>query len=120
MKLDGAFGRPGRVQQNVASVSHITHVLREMEDNLPVWCGHLVGSAGKEEVILNGARVEGPQMTSPYLNRPLLPLAVVLPRMLQEIEAALPIAGPAETCRLHKRAELIRSLLPSQQSFPPA
>jgi len=49
-------------------------------------------------------------MTSHYLDRPLLPLAVALPRMLQEIEAALPIAGPAETRRLHKRAELIRDM----------
>jgi hypothetical protein len=50
-------------------------------------------------------------MTSPYLDRPLLPLAVALPRLLQEVEAALPIAGPAETRRLHKRADLIRGLL---------
>ena len=64
-------------------------------------------------------RVEGPQMSSPYLDRPLLPLAVVLPRILQEIEAVLTIAGPAETRRLHKRAELIRSLLPPQQSTLP-
>jgi hypothetical protein len=28
-------------------------------------------------------------MTSPYLDRPLLPLAVALPRMLDEIETAL-------------------------------
>jgi hypothetical protein len=40
-------------------------------------------------------------MISPYLNRPLLPLAVVLPRMLMEIETQLanetrarPIVGP--------------------------
>jgi hypothetical protein len=50
-------------------------------------------------------------MTSPYLDQPFVPLAVVLPRMLEAIEAALPIAGPAETRRLHKRAELIRGLL---------
>jgi hypothetical protein len=48
---------------------------------------------------------------SPYLDRPLLPLAVALPRMLQEIEAALATAGPAETRRLRQRAELIRELL---------
>ena len=50
-------------------------------------------------------------MTSPYLDRPLLPLAVVLPRMLQEIEADLATAGPTETRRLRRRAELIRELL---------
>jgi hypothetical protein len=50
-------------------------------------------------------------MTSPYLDRPLLSLPVALPRMLKEIEPALPIAGPAETRRLQKRAALIRGLL---------
>jgi len=48
---------------------------------------------------------------SPYLDRPLLPLAVALPRMLQEIETALVSAGPAETRRLRQRADLIRELL---------
>jgi hypothetical protein len=33
-------------------------------------------------------------MTSPYLDRPLLPLAVALPRLLAEIDAALATAGP--------------------------
>ena len=50
-------------------------------------------------------------MTSPYLDRPLLPLAVALPRMLQEIEAALATAGPAKARRLRQRVELIRELL---------
>jgi hypothetical protein len=48
---------------------------------------------------------------SPYLDRPLLPLAVALPRMLQDIEAELSTAGPAEARRLRHRAELIRGLL---------
>ena len=39
-------------------------------------------------------------MTSSYLDRPLLPLALALPRMLQEIEAALATAGPAEALGL--------------------
>jgi hypothetical protein len=57
---------------------------------------------------------------SPYLDRPLLPLAVTLPRMLQKIEADLAIAGPAETRRLRQRAELIRQLLtPSGSPSPP-
>jgi len=35
---------------------------------------------------------------SPYLDRPLLPLAVALPRMLEKIEADdLTTAGPAKT-----------------------
>ena len=48
-----------------------------------------------------------------------LPLAVALPRMLQAIEAALATAGPAETRRLHRRAELIRELLTPIGSPPP-
>jgi hypothetical protein len=56
---------------------------------------------------------------SPYLDRPLLPLAVALPRMLEEIEAALTTAGTAETRRLNQRAELIRELLmPSGSPTP--
>jgi hypothetical protein len=49
---------------------------------------------------------------SPYLDRPLLPLAVVLPRMLEQIEADMVTAGPAKTRHLRQRAELIRRLLP--------
>ena len=48
---------------------------------------------------------------SPYLDRPLLPLAVALPRMLEKIETTLATAGPAEARRLRQRAELIRELL---------
>jgi hypothetical protein len=47
----------------------------------------------------------------PYLDRPRLPLAVALPRMLEKIEADLTTAGPAKTRRLLQRAELIRGLL---------
>jgi hypothetical protein len=52
-------------------------------------------------------------MTSPYLNRPLLPLAVTLPRMLKQIEAELADKKLelAEGRRLRRRAELIRWLL---------
>jgi hypothetical protein len=48
---------------------------------------------------------------SPYLDRPLIPLAVALPRMLAKIEADLATARPAESRRLRQRAELIRGLL---------
>jgi hypothetical protein len=48
---------------------------------------------------------------SPYLDRPLLPLTVALPRMLEKIEAALTTAGPNEAGRLGQRAKLIRGLL---------
>ena len=52
-------------------------------------------------------------MTSPYLNRPLLPLAVALPRLLAQIEADLANEKlkAAEEERLRQRAELIRGLL---------
>ena len=49
----------------------------------------------------------------PYLDRPLLPLAVALPRMLMEIETQLAneTAGASNSWRPRQRAELIRSLL---------
>jgi len=52
-------------------------------------------------------------MTSPYLDRPLVPLAVALPRMLMEIETQLAneTAGASNSWRLRQRAELIGSLL---------
>ena len=51
-------------------------------------------------------------MTSPYLNRPLVPLAVALPQMLAKIETELfTAAEPAEEQWLRQRAELIRGLL---------
>jgi hypothetical protein len=55
---------------------------------------------------------------SPYLDRPLLPLAVALPRMLEKIEAELATAGPAETRRLRQRAQLILDLL-TPEGQPP-
>jgi hypothetical protein len=58
-------------------------------------------------------------MTSPYLDRPILPLAVVLLRLLAQIEAELATAaGPAEEQWLGQRAELIRGLLAPRR--PPA
>jgi hypothetical protein len=59
-------------------------------------------------------------MTSPYLDRPLFPLAVALPRMLQDIEAALATAGSADKRRLSQRAELIHELLTTRPTEPPA
>jgi hypothetical protein len=56
-------------------------------------------------------------MISPYLNRPVLPLVVALPRMLAQVEAELATAaGPAEEQWLRQRAELIRRLLAPRQS----
>jgi hypothetical protein len=39
---------------------------------------------------------------SPYLDRPLVPLAVALPRMLEKVGAELTTAGPAEARRLRR------------------
>ena len=50
-------------------------------------------------------------MTSPYLDLPLLPLAVALTRMLEQIEAELGTADPSEMRRLCERADLVRGLL---------
>jgi hypothetical protein len=50
-------------------------------------------------------------MTSPYLDRPLIPLAVALPRMLEKIEAELVTAEAAKKGRLRQRAKLVRGLL---------
>jgi hypothetical protein len=58
-------------------------------------------------------------MTSPYLGRPILPLAVALPQMLAKIEAELSTAAePAEQQWLGQRAELIRRLLAPRPSSP--
>jgi hypothetical protein len=57
--------------------------------------------------------------TSPYLDKPLVPLTVALPRMLEEIEAQLATARPAERRRLRERAELIHELLTRRRSPPP-
>jgi hypothetical protein len=63
------------------------------------------------------ANHRNPEMTSPYLNRPLVPLAVALPRMLAKIETELSTAAePAEEQWLRQRAELIRGLLAPRQS----
>jgi hypothetical protein len=48
---------------------------------------------------------------SPYLDQPLFPLAVVLPRMLASIEIELGTAGLRERPRLRERAELVQRLL---------
>jgi hypothetical protein len=55
-------------------------------------------------------------MTSPYLNQPLLPLAIALPRMLAEIESDLAQALPTVEGHLRRRAELLRRLLTAEHS----
>jgi hypothetical protein len=50
-------------------------------------------------------------MHSPYLDRPLLPLAVALPRLLAETEVKIATAAPAEKLRLQNQAEVFREWL---------
>jgi hypothetical protein len=58
---------------------------------------------------------------SPYLDRPLLPLAVALPRLLEKVGLELTTAGPAEARLLRQRAQLILDLLtPQGQSTIPS
>ena len=55
---------------------------------------------------------------SPYLDSPLLPLAVALPRMLEKVGVALTTAGPVETLRLRRRAQLILDLVTPRGQSP--
>jgi hypothetical protein len=58
------------------------------------------------------SRLQEPEMTSPYLDRPLLPLAVVLPRLLESVETELAKKfEPVQESHLRHRAELIHWLL---------
>jgi hypothetical protein len=45
---------------------------------------------------------------SPYLDRPLIPLAVALRFMLAETEAKIATAAPAEKARLQQRVAVLR------------
>ena len=55
---------------------------------------------------------------SPYLDRPLFPLAVALPRLLEKVGVELTAAGPAEAQRLRQRAQLILDLLTPREQSP--
>jgi hypothetical protein len=55
---------------------------------------------------------------SPYLDGPLLPLAVALPRMLERVGVELTRAEPAEARRLRERAQLILDLLAPEGQSP--
>jgi hypothetical protein len=55
---------------------------------------------------------------SPYLDKPLIPLAVVLRSMLAETEAKIAAAPPAEQLRLQQRAEVLREWLVLKSTTP--
>jgi hypothetical protein len=52
---------------------------------------------------------------SPYLDLPLFPLALALPRMLEKVAVELTTAAPVEAQRLRQRAQLILDLLTPQR-----
>jgi hypothetical protein len=55
---------------------------------------------------------------SPYLDRPLVPLAVALRSMLAETEAKIGTAPPAEKSRLQQRADVLREWLMPKSTIP--
>ena len=55
---------------------------------------------------------------SPYLDLPLSPLALALPRMLEKVGVELTTAAPVEAQRLRQRAQLIRGLLTPRPTEP--
>ena len=57
-------------------------------------------------------------MSSPYLDQPLVPLAVALPSMLAETEAQIATAEPAEKARLRERAEVLREWITPKSAVP--
>jgi hypothetical protein len=64
--------------------------------------------------------ITGTEMNnSPYLNRPLVPLAVALRSMLAETETKIATAAPAEKARLRQRAEVLRNwITPKLKALP--
>ena len=55
---------------------------------------------------------------SPYLDQPLVPLAVALRSMLAETEAKIATAAPAEKPRLQERAEVLREWITPKSAIP--
>jgi hypothetical protein len=55
---------------------------------------------------------------SPYLDLPLSPLTLALPRMLEKVAVELTTAAPVEAQRLRQRAHLILDLLTPRATEP--
>ena len=55
---------------------------------------------------------------SPYLDKPLVPLAVALRSMLAETEAKIATAEPAERAGLNLRAQVLREWLTPKSTIP--
>ena len=63
--------------------------------------------------------ITGTEMkNSPYLDKPLVPLAVALRSMLTETEAKLATAAPAKKARLEERAAVLRDWLTLKSTAP--
>jgi hypothetical protein len=54
---------------------------------------------------------------SPYLDKPLVPLAVALRSMLADTEVKIATPAPAEKERLQQRAQVLREWLTPRQSL---
>jgi len=71
----------------------------------------LAGTASKAD--------QEPEMkNSPYLDKPVVPLAVALRSMLVETEARLATAAPADKSRLQQRAAVLREWLTPKSTIP--
>ena len=55
---------------------------------------------------------------SPYLDKPVVPLAVALRCMLMETEAKIATAAPSEKARLQERTEVLRDWLKPKSTIP--
>jgi hypothetical protein len=55
---------------------------------------------------------------SPYLDKPLIPLAVALRSMLAETETKITTAAPAEKAALQQRAEVLGEWLAPKSKIP--
>ena len=57
-------------------------------------------------------------MSSQYLDKPFVPLAVALRSMLAETEARIAIAAPADKLCLEERAAVLREWLTPKSTIP--
>jgi hypothetical protein len=55
---------------------------------------------------------------SPYLDSPLIPLAVALRSMLADTEVRIATAAPTERERLQQRAQVLRKWLTQKSTMP--
>jgi hypothetical protein len=55
---------------------------------------------------------------SPYLDLPLIPLAVALPRIVADLEAKIATVTPEEKCRLRHCAQVLRDWLALRSTTP--